>query len=628
MEKIKYIFSSLLIVIILFNVSIAQNKNTTKSDSVKKGIDSTRNSNLENETKGILISDSLRVLDSIKMEGLKKELEKFKSSEDNLQKRQLLEEINKIKASDSIKRAVMKTKIDSLKSINPGFPVVLRYDTLFVIYNGVGSFSALDRASAISIKILSIAKKNDYDSTKLIVKKSAYTEIFYENTAILSLLNEDAIWNGTDEVLLANIYKDKINLSIHNYKNETSLTSWIIRAAKVLIILVLLIAVLKGISWINQKIRAKVKSLEGNVLKGFKIKTYQLLDPGKQVNAVLFLVKMIHWFLVLLSIYIALLLLFGVFPETKNIADTLLQYILNPVKKVVRGFIGFIPNLFAIIVIVIITRYLTKFINYIGSEIQSGNLTIKGFYPDWTRPTISIIKVVLYAFMFIVIFPYLPGSDSPIFQGVSVFLGVLFSLGSTSAISNMIAGLVITYMRPFKIGDRVKIGDITGDVIEKGILVTRVRTIKNEDITIPNSTILSGHTTNFTTSSEELGLILYTTITIGYDAPWKTVHDLLINAALSTNGIDTTKTPFVLQTSLDDFYVSYQINAYTNLASKQAVIYSELHKNIQDKFNEAGVEIMSPHYKALRDGNLVTIPLNYLPKDYKTPDFNVKLNKE
>jgi len=628
MEKIKYIFSSLLIVITLFNVSIAQNKNTTKSDSVKKGIDSMRNSNLENETKGMLISDSLRVLDSIKMEGLKKELEKFKSSEDNLQKRQLLEEINKIKASDSIKRAVMKTKIDSLKSINPGVPVVLRYDTLFVIYNGVGSFSALDRANAISIKILSIAKKNDYDSTKLIVKKSAYTEIFYENTAILSLLNEDAIWNGTDEVSLANIYKDKINLSIHNYKNETSLTSWIIRAAKVLIILVLLIAVLKGISWINQKIRTKVKSLEGNVLKGFKIKTYQLLDPGKQVNAVLFLVKMIHWFLVLLSIYISLLLLFGVFPETKNIADTLLQYILNPVKKVVHGFISFIPNLFAIIVIVIITRYLIKFINYIGSEIANGNLTITGFYPDWTKPTISIIKVVLYAFMFIVIFPYLPGSDSPIFQGVSVFLGVLFSLGSTSAISNMIAGLVITYMRPFKIGDRVKIGDITGDVIEKGILVTRVRTIKNEDITIPNSTILAGHTTNFTTSSEDLGLILYTTITIGYDAPWKTVHELLINAAFSTNGIDTTKTPFVLQTSLDDFYVSYQINAYTNLASKQATIYSELHKNIQQKFNEAGVEIMSPHYKALRDGNLVTIPSNYLPKDYKTPDFNVKLNNE
>lgn len=272
-----------------------------------------------------------------------------------------------------------------------------------------------------------------------------------------------------------------------------------------------------------------------------------------------------------------------------------------------------------------VTKYAIQFIEFMAGEIEKGSLVISGFYPDWAKPTFGIIKVLMYAFMFIVIFPYLPGSDSPVFQGVSVFLGILFSLGSSTAISNMVAGLVITYMRPFKIGDRIKIGEITGLVLEKSMLVTRIRTIKNEEITIPNATILSGHTINYTTSAKELGLILHTTVTIGYDVPWQKVHDLLVRAAQDADGIlkDESKKPFVLQTSLDDFYVAYQLNAYTDQPEKMALIYSNLHQQIQDKFAEAGVEIMSPHFGAIRDGNMVNIPADYLPKDYKAPSFNV-----
>jgi len=236
----------------------------------------------------------------------------------------------------------------------------------------------------------------------------------------------------------------------------------------------------------------------------------------------------------------------------------------------------------------------------------------------------------MYAFMFIVIFPYLPGSDSPVFRGVSVFLGILFSLGSSSAISNAVAGLVITYMRPFTIGDRIRVGDITGDVIEKTLLVTRIRTIKNEEVTLPNSSLLSVHSINFSSSASGAGLILHTTVTIGYDVPWKKVHELLTKAASATSGVSRRddRKPFVLQTSLDDFYVSYQINAFTEEAHKMAGIYSELHQNIQDKFNEAGVEILSPHYRAARDGNMTTIPTENLPSDYKAPQFQIRLDKK
>lgn len=225
--------------------------------------------------------------------------------------------------------------------------------------------------------------------------------------------------------------------------------------------------------------------------------------------------------------------------------------------------------------------------------------------------------------MLIVIFPLLPGSDSEVFRGVSVFLGILFTFSSSGSLSNIFAGLVLTYMRAFKIGDRVKIGDSVGDIVEKTLLVTRVRTIKNEDITIPNSTVLNSHTINYSTAAGEVGLIVHTTVTIGYDVPWKHVHELLVNAASDTVYIINNPKPFVLQTSLNDFYVSYQVNAYTKEPSKQAEIYSSLHQNIQDKFNEAGVEIMSPHYKALRDGNQATIPADYLPPEYITPPFRV-----
>ncbi len=192
----------------------------------------------------------------------------------------------------------------------------------------------------------------------------------------------------------------------------------------------------------------------------------------------------------------------------------------------------------------------------------------------------------------------------------------------------MVAGLVLTYMRAYKIGDRVKIGEATGDVVEKSLLVTRIKTIKNEVVSIPNSTVMNSHTTNFSAEAKEHGLIIHTTVTIGYENPWRQIHDLLIKAALATDLIEKDPAPFVFQTSLDDFYVSYQINAYTHVANKQHITYSILHQNIQDMFNEAGVEIMSAHYKYIRDGNQSTVPPDHLPDDYVAPAFRVKTDTD
>ena len=380
----------------------------------------------------------------------------------------------------------------------------------------------------------------------------------------------------------------------------------------------------KGFTWLNQNLVEKIRPF----VRGVNFKNYEFLSVEKEIELVRWTLKAIKWMVIAIAVYLALPAIFSIFPATKGIATTLFGYVTNPVLSFGKALIGYIPELITILVIILLTRYFVRFLKFLSTEVENGNLQLPGFYPDWAAPTFNLLKIIIYAFSFIVIFPYLPGSDSPVFQGVSVFLGLLISLGSSSAIGNIIAGLVITYMRAYKIGDRVKIGDTVGDVVEKTMLVTRVRTIKNEDVTIPNASIMNGSTVNYTSSAQELGLILNSMVTIGYDVPWRKVHELLISAALKTEHIKSEPKPFVFQTSLDDFYVSYQINAYTENAGSAAKIYSQLHSNIQDAFNEGGVEILSPHYRAARDGNMVTIPADYLPPDYKVPGFNVNINKD
>ena len=367
-----------------------------------------------------------------------------------------------------------------------------------------------------------------------------------------------------------------------------------------------------------------MRKARGKWIKGVKIRDYELFTADSEVRAIHVVLNIVRWIVILLFIYLVLPVLFSIFPWTKTLSGTLFGYVLTPLKSILSAIWNYLPNLATIIVIAVIFRYVHKGLVFLRNEVADGSLKLPGFYPDWANPTYQILRILMFAFMIIVIFPYLPGSDSAVFKGVSVFLGVLFTFGSSGSLSNIVSGLVLTYMRAYKIGDRVQIGDVTGDIVEKTLLVTRIRTIKNEDITIPNSTVMNSHTVNYSAVAQDMGLILHTTVTIGYDVPWKIVHELLINAAMDSAYVLKNPKPFVLQTSLDDYYVSYQLNAYTKEPNKQDIIYSSIHQNIQDKFNEAGVEIMSPHYRAVRDGNQTTIPADHLPEEYITPSFRVQ----
>jgi small-conductance mechanosensitive channel len=626
MNRVIYIASVIAIVAFLFTAPSV----FSQTDTTSQTNDSLNKLKLEDYNKKLAEIEQQRVSDSIKRAGLEEELNSLKTT-DNLKKEELQNELQELNEKEEKRIAQKKARIDSLRLTAKGYPVNGFFnDTLFLVYNKLGSFSAKERAEAISKRIKKLKDHFFFtaDSIKLIEAETT-VDIVFEDEVIMSISENDAIWNNSSKMDLAKKYKQITADAVLKYKSETSLLTLAKEIGLALLVIIIVAGVIfyirKFIRWTAELI----KQQEGKSIKGIKIKSYTLFDSGQMVKVTTTANNVFKWIIIFLVIYIALPILFSIFPWTRNFADILLGYIINPVKKIANSIWNYLPNLFTIIVIIIVFRYVIRFIRFLKTEIESESLKIPGFYPDWANPTYQIIRILLFAFSFVLIFPYLPGSDSPVFQGVSVFLGFLFTFGSAGSLSNIIAGLVLTYMRLFNIGDRVKIGDdVVGDVIEKSMLVTRVRTIKNEIISIPNSTIMNSHTINYSSDAPEKGLIIHTTVTIGYDVPWRNMHQALIDAALKTELLLHNPKPYVLQTSLDDFYVSYQINAYTKDPNKQAIIYSDLHKNIQDVCNERGIEIMSPHYRSERDGNKSSIPENYLPKDYSAPPFKIKIEKD
>ena len=556
--------------------------------------------------------------DSVRMADMKKELEEARLSEANM--RMEMEQMRlKAFAADSVKLAQQRARIDSLRQFTPGVPVVVEGDTLFYLYTKRGGYTPLQRAEMIDAAIMQLGKRFTLHPDSVYIESSdIVTDLMYGNKVIASFTDQDGLWEGRSREQLATDKRKIVVQKLKELKEEHSL--WQLGKRILYFVLVLagqyLLFWLTG--WLFRKLKVRIQKLKDTRLKPISIQNYELLDTQRQVNLLIFLSNLLRYVIMLLQLLITVPLLFAIFPQTKGLAYQIFSYIWNPIKNILVGIVDYIPNLFAILIICFAVKYLVRLVHYLSREVEAGRLKFGGFYPDWAMPTYHIIRFLLYAFMIAMIYPYLPGAKNGVFQGISVFVGLIISLGSSTVIGNVIAGLVITYMRPFKLGDRIQLNDTTGNVIEKTPLVTRIKTPKNEVVTIPNSFIMSSHTVNYSASAREYGLIIHSEVTIGYDVPWRQVHQLLIEAALNTHGVIDDPRPFVLETSLSDWYPVYQINAYIREADKLAQIYSDLHQNIQDRFNEAGVEIMSPHYMAMRDGNESTIPKDDLrPKTDK-----------
>ena len=546
--------------------------------------------------------------DSVHLLKMKEDLEVARLNEANL--RMEIEQMRlKYDAADSLKLAKQRLRIDSLRRMTTGVPVVVEGDTLYYLFAKRGGHTPQQRAEMNAAAITELGKRFNLQPDSVYLESSdIVTDLMYGNKVLSSFTDQDGLWEGCSRDQLAAAKRKVIVDKLKVMKDEHSLWQLGKRILYFILVIIGQYLLFKLTTWLFNKLKVRIQRLKDTKLKPISIQEYELLDTQKQVNLLVFLANLLRYAVMLLQLILTVPLLFSIFPQTKDLAYKLFSYIWDPIKSIFLGIVEYVPNLFTIFVIWLAVKYLVRLVHYLASEIQSARLKISGFYADWAMPTFHIVRFLLYAFMIAMIYPYLPGSKSGVFQGISVFVGLIVSLGSSTVIGNIIAGLVITYMRPFKLGDRIKLNDTTGNVIEKTPLVTRIRTPKNEVVTIPNSFIMSSHTVNFSQSARDYGLIIHSEVSVGYDIPWRKTHQLLVEAALNTPGVVDDPRPFILETSLQDYYPVYQVNAYIKDANQLAQVYSDLHQNIQDRFNEEGIEIMSPHYIATRDGSATTIP--------------------
>ncbi len=534
------------------------------------------------------------------------------ASSDSASGKYLKTQLSKQRAADSAKMAARKKAIESVKQRALPAYVKLGGDTVMTIYVPTPTLSPLERAALYSDRILRAAKifSPKFD-TLGIAGNGMSADVTFGETTLINITALDAYWAGKDRDSLAIIERTKTLAAITAYKKSLGIWNALSMAGLSAAVVAVLAALFVLVSRTFRKIiDRKIIDNREKWFKGVRFRNIELLTSEKLTSAALFVSKALRYAVYLVLLYAALPMLFAIFPATRHLAGLLFSWIADPVISMGGGFVAYLPNLLRIIVIIIVMRYILKFMRYVAAEIETGRLVIPKFYPDWARATFNILRIFIYAFSVVLIFPLLPNSDSSIFKGVSVFIGVLFSIGSSSVISNMMAGIVITYMRPFKIGDRIKVGDIYGDVVEKTLFVVRVQTIKKEIITVPNSSILSANVTNYSTATEEggPGVVISVEFSVCYDVAWERAYPLLIEAALGAEHILPDPPPFVFTKELSDFAVIYSLRAYTRRPDLYAVICSNINRNVLNIFKREGIEMIVPQYRSVRNGEKLVRP--------------------
>jgi small-conductance mechanosensitive channel len=483
-----------------------------------------------------------------------------------------------------------------------GAPVLLGGREVFRIPVGIKAWSAEERARSVSERILQVAKDRlaPVDSIR-IDDMDISTDGVLGDRVLFSFYDADAAAANRERIALAEEAAVAVRAAIEEYRVGTSPKNLAIGIAWTLVATAALWVVLVVLA-------RRFRTTSGAIDRWIEAKQDRIREKSKSILApevvqtlLKGLARLLRLLLVLAAVYVYLQIVLSLFPRTRRLAASLLGYVIQPLRTIAASTLDNLPGLIFIAVLGLVTYYVLKLARFVFDEIAAERITFTGFYPEWAKPTFNIFRVFAVAFAVVVAYPYIPGSDTGAFKGVSLFLGVLFSLGSTSAVANIVAGIILTYMRAFRVGDFVEIGSERGVLTETTLLATHLRTAKNVEITIPNATVLGSHVTNFTTHIRDRKLILHTMVGIGYNVPWRQVHAMLLTAASQTKGLLQEPAPFVLQRALEDSCVRYELNAYTDRAEGMLGVYSDLHKRVLDIFNEYGVQIMTPSYEGDRE---------------------------
>jgi small-conductance mechanosensitive channel len=489
-------------------------------------------------------------------------------------------------------------------------PVELDGTALFRV-RGVSSLTAEMRASRIESQLTTVASNPAIavDSLRT-VEGDGVTRIQAGDVPIMTIVEADAGLEQVRRVELAETHLSRLRQAVIDYRAARTPAAIRRSAVNLLVATLVLAGVVVALHWfwrlVVRRIHARIRSIE--------IQSLELMRAERiwaaLSNSLLALRTLI--FLAIALVYLGFVL--AQFPWTRGLSRDLAGFALGPLQVMAAGVVAHIPGLVFLAVLFFVVRLALRLVRLFFGAVGRRTITFTNFDAEWAEPTYKIVRLAIVAFALVVAYPYIPGSDSDAFRGISLIAGIIFSLGSSSAISNLIAGYMLTYRRALKVGDRVKIGDAIGDVIQTRLQATHLRSFKNEEIIIPNSQILASEVLNYSSlAREDHGLILHTEVGIGYETPWRQVESMLIAAAERTPGISKEPRPFILQKRLGDFAVTYELNAYCANVKAMAQLYTALHRNILDVFNEYGVQIMTPAYEGDPDAPKI-VP----PKDWYT----------
>lgn len=480
-------------------------------------------------------------------------------------------------------------------------PVIIDGLKLFSI-RGTTALPAHERASNIQNQILEVAESSEQTSVRMtIVHGELGHEIYADGRPVTITTEADAEYEQVEIVVLASIHSEAIEEAILAYRAARTEEARVQSAYEVLswtagfaILVLILLRLRKSIP----------RRVERYVDKKFSDVQEATKDVVKS-HAVAALARYFVQFVILIimfgSLYYYLSLVLLSFAETKPFAQLLITYVTAPVISIITGFVAFIPNLITIGIVVAMARGLIKGSFIFFQNIDAGTISIKNFESHWIWPTYNIVRVTLMLIAAIICFPFIPGAESEAVKGLTLLVGVMVSLGSNSVVSNVLAGLFVIYRRSMNIGDRIRVGEHIGDVIQIKLMETYIKSIKNELISIPNGQILNSEVVNYSTKVDGRGLLIHTTVGIGYEESQNKIEAMLIEAAKRTPNLKNSPSPFVLRAALADYAVNYQINAFTTRGSIMPKIMSDLHSNIIDVFNENNVQIMTPSYIADTD---------------------------
>ena len=463
---------------------------------------------------------------------------------------------------------------------------------------GVVALPAQKRADLIAGRIVGLARDRAFKPESLaIVDSEGAIALMGGDVRVMMLVDADAALEGVSRQTLAILVQGRVREAIEAYRSARSREALLSSAWRTLAATVVLALILGLVFALWRRLDTRIAEPVHRRMQALHVESLKLVRVEDVGQAVRTAMKTLRSLLVAVLVILYLQVVVGLYPWTRWIHQRLADWVLGPLDTMGAAVLDAIPNLIFLAILILVMRWVVKLVRLFFEAVGRGGLTFANFDPDWAQPTYKIVRLALIAFGLVVAYPYIPGSGTAAFKGVSLFAGVVLSLGSSSVISNIIAGYTMTYRRAFRVGDRVRIGDVVGEVTAIRLQVTNIRTPKNEDVVVPNSLVLGSDVTNYSSYAQAQGLILHTTVGIGYETPWRQVEAMLLMAAERTEGLLREPPPFVLQRQLGDFCVTYEINVYTNEVHNMLRQYAELHRNILDVFNEYNVQIMTPAYE-------------------------------